>query len=234
MKILIFGGSGGIGLAIIKQLLTQGDNHVVATYHAHCPAYQHPQLEWQALDITNEAQLLSLSATVGSLDWVINCVGVLHDSSHQPEKNLKSIDRDWFLTSIETNALPTLLIAKHFGANLKPSLFAKLAVVSARVGSISDNKLGGWYSYRSSKAALNMLIKGISIEWRRLLPQACVLALHPGTTDTQLSAPFQANVAAGKLFSPEYVADCFIKLIEQSTPEDSGIFLAYDGSVIAW
>ena len=135
---------------------------------------------------------------------------------------------------METNALPTLLIAKHFSANLKPSLNAKLAVVSARVGSISDNKLGGWYSYRSSKAALNMLIKGISIEWRRLLPKACALALHPGTTDSQLSAPFQANVAEGKLFSPEYVADCLINLIAQSTSEDSGTFLAYDGSVIPW
>ncbi|WP_194438929.1 SDR family oxidoreductase [Vibrio fluminensis] len=234
MKILILGGSGGIGLAIVKRLAQHTDNQIVATYHNHHPDWQAPDLEWHQLDVTNESQLLSLSATIGSLDWIINCVGILHDANHQPEKNLKSIEPDWFMTSLATNTLPTLLLAKHFGANLKPSMSPKLAAISARVGSISDNKLGGWYSYRSSKAALNMVVKSISVEWSRTLPKACVLALHPGTTDTPLSEPFQTNVPQGKLFSAEFVAEKLIDLIASTPKDDSGSFLAYDGSTIIW
>ncbi|GAK84897.1 cell-cell signaling protein C-factor [Vibrio ponticus] len=234
MRILVFGGSGGIGLALVQRLAQQEHNHVIATFHSHQPDVKSSNIEWQQLDVTSESQLISLSANIGNIDWVINCVGVLHDSSHQPEKNLKSIDADWFLSSMANNALPTLLIAKHFSANLKPSNSPKFAVISARVGSISDNRLGGWYSYRSSKAALNMLIKGISVEWRRSLPKACVLALHPGTTDTNLSKPFQANVPQGKLFSSEFVAEKLIKIISSTTNDESGSFLAYDGSSIPW
>ena len=117
---------------------------------------------------------------------------------------------------------------------LKRSPAPLLATVSARVGSIEDNRLGGWYSYRMSKAALNMALKTLSIEWKHSHPRGCVAALHPGTNDTALSKPFQANVAAENLFAPEYTASSFVDLLSRLQPADSGNFWAWDGSRIAW
>jgi len=109
-----------------------------------------------------------------------------------------------------------------------------MAVVSAKVGSIEDNRLGGWYSYRCSKAALNMAIKNISIEWRRRSPNVCVTSLHPGTTDTRLSAPFQRNVPDGKLFSCDHTAQCLVDVVSRLQLSDSGKFLAYNGEELPW
>ena len=109
-----------------------------------------------------------------------------------------------------------------------------MAALSARVGSIGDNRLGGWYSYRASKAALNQLLRSASIELRRLNPQSCVLALHPGTTDTELSRPFQANVPADQLFTPAFAAECLLAVLEGQGPEQSGSFWAWDGQPIPW
>jgi len=109
-----------------------------------------------------------------------------------------------------------------------------LAVISAKVGSIQDNRLGGWYSYRASKAALNMAIKTISLEWQYKVPNCCVAALHPGTTDTQLSAPFQANVAIKKLFSADQTAALLIDVIDNLNSKNSGRFWNWDGKEIPW
>lgn len=138
------------------------------------------------------------------------------------------------MRSIEINTLPTLLLAQAFFPAFKNSPSVKFAVLSARVGSIEDNGLGGWYSYRASKAALNMVVKNLSIEWRRRLKQATVLALHPGTTDTALSKPFQTNVPQGKLFSADNVAKDLLDLMAGSTPSDSGQFWDYVGREIPW
>jgi len=108
------------------------------------------------------------------------------------------------------------------------------ASLSARVGSISDNRLGGWYGYRAAKAAQNQFLKTMAIELARLNPSSIVLALHPGTTDTALSRPFQAGVAAEKLFTTEFVATRLLQLIADATPADSGSFVAWDGQTIAW
>lgn len=108
------------------------------------------------------------------------------------------------------------------------------ASLSARVGSISDNQLGGWYAYRASKAAQNMLLRTFAIEWRRLNRQGCCLLLHPGTTDTGLSKPFQARVPEGKLFTPDFVAERLLTVIAEHGPEDSGQFYAWDGQPIPW
>ena len=144
------------------------------------------------------------------------------------------MDSFFLLESVRVNTLPTLLLAKYFSAALKRSPAPLLAAVSARVGSIEDNRLGGWYSYRMSKAALNMALKTLSIEWRHSHPRGCVAALHPGTNDTALSKPFQANVAAQNLFRPEYTASMLVKLLSRLGPDDSGIFWAWDGTRIAW
>ncbi|EGU32609.1 C factor cell-cell signaling protein [Vibrio ichthyoenteri ATCC 700023] len=235
MEILIVGGNGGIGFAMVRELLTRYQGALVhATYRHVQPKYQHDRLQWHQLDVTEEAQIAALSAQFTQLDWLVNCVGMLHTPTKGPEKNLASVNSDFFLQTISVNTLPTLLLAKYFSPRLKPSLAPKLATISARVGSIEDNRLGGWYSYRASKAALNMLLKTIAIEWQRTMIHGAVLSLHPGTTDTPLSAPFQANVPQGKLFKSQRVACDLIGLIEAVTPQQSGAFWAYNGEVIPW
>lgn len=126
------------------------------------------------------------------------------------------------------------MLAKHFCHALKQSDSARFAVISAKVGSITDNRLGGWYSYRASKAALNMFLKTLSIEWQRNMKHCVVLSLHPGTTDTPLSQPFQQSVPKGKLFTPEYVSNCLLPIIANATPVQTGCFFAYDGTELPW
>ena len=233
--IVVIGGSGGIGYAIVQKLLSLFPNALVhATYHRHEPGFQAPNLKWTQLDITSPTEISQFGLQFSRVDWLINCVGMLHTPEHGPEKNIESIDGQFFLRNIEVNTLPTLLLTQAFFPAFKVSPSVKLAVISARVGSIEDNGLGGWYSYRASKAALNMVVKNLSIEMRRRLKQATVLALHPGTTDTELSKPFQTNVPEGKLFNADNVALDLLNLIANSTPSDSGQFWDYRGENIPW
>ncbi|MEZ8270826.1 SDR family oxidoreductase [Vibrio splendidus] len=240
LHILVIGGSGGIGFAVVKHLLSELsrfdflDVHVDATHHSQQPELENNRLNWHKVDATNEADIEQLSRQFEKLDWLINCVGMLHTPEIGPEKNLSSIDPEFFLKNISVNTLPSLLLAKHFTPILRTSDNPKFAVVSAKVGSISDNRLGGWYSYRSSKAALNMFIKTMSIEWQRTIKKGTVLALHPGTTDTALSKPFQTNVPEGKLFESSYVAHQLVDIIRTATPDNSGHFYAYDGEQLSW
>ena len=208
--------------------------HVDATYYSQQPELENRRLSWHKVDATDEADIKRLSSEFDQLDWLINCVGMLHTPDLGPEKNLSSIDPEFFLKNISVNTLPSLLLAKHFTPILKASDNPKFAVVSAKVGSISDNRLGGWYSYRSSKAALNMFIKTMSIEWQRTIKKGTVLALHPGTTDTALSKPFQTNVPEGKLFESSYVAHQLVDIIRTARPDNSGHFYAYDGEQLSW
>ncbi|CAK1996514.1 SDR family oxidoreductase [Vibrio crassostreae] len=240
LHILVVGGSGGIGFAVVKRLLSELsrfdflDVHVDATFHSQQPELENSRLNWHKVDATKEADIKRLSSEFEQLDWLINCVGMLHTPDLGPEKNLASIDPEFFLKNISVNTLPSLLLAKYFTPVLKTSDNPKFAVVSAKVGSISDNRLGGWYSYRSSKAALNMFIKTMSIEWQRTIKKGTVLALHPGTTDTALSKPFQTNVPDGKLFESSYVAHQLVDIIRTATPDNSGHFYAYDGEQLSW
>ena len=233
--VLVIGGSGGIGKAVVKQLQTIAPTaNIHTTFCNGKPDFSLDNVTWHKVDITQESDVQQLASHFSSLDWVINCVGILHTATHRPEKSLNTIDPEFFVESMTTNALPTLLIAKHFTPLLKRSPAGKLATISAKVGSISDNRLGGWYSYRSSKAALNMLIKSISIEWSRIAKRATILSLHPGTTDTPLSKPFQTNVPEGKLFDADDVARQLLSIIERSTPQESGRFFAYNGEELPW
>ncbi len=235
MDILLVGANGGIGLALLKQCLQLYPSCTLhATYHKSAPDYDHPNVIWYQLNVTQEAEVNALSHRLANLDYLINAVGILHDEQQGPEKNIQSFQQDFFLKNIQINTLPTLLLAKYFTPLLRRSPVAKFATISAKVGSISDNRLGGWYSYRASKAALNMALKTLAIEWQRSVKHGVVLALHPGTTNTGLSKPFQKNVPHNKLFTPEWVAHQLVSIIDQATSEQSGQFIAYDGEVLTW
>lgn len=202
-------------------------------------------VDWVKCDLGDEKSILTLVGhvqdfTSGNIDLIINAVGILHTNECQPEKSLKQLDQDFFLKNMQMNVLPSLLLAKHLYPLLRKALSSKkyscsiFATISAKVGSIEDNRLGGWTSYRCSKAALNMALKNISIEWRRTLPKVCVLALHPGTTDTSLSKPFQSNVPKRKLFSPQQTAHYLLDVLVDVVPEDTGSFFSWDGEKIPW
>jgi len=235
MRALVVGGSGGIGAALAMQFCEREDiDQVVVSWHHRRPVIQHQKLAWLALDLLDEDSIATLFGQVGEIDYVINTVGFLHGKGWSPEKTVSKLDSEQFMFSMSINVLPTLLLAKYARSNLAASERPVFAALSARVGSITDNHSGGWHSYRCSKAALNMALRNISIEWRRVLPRCVVAALHPGTTDTPLSKPFQANVAASQLFSPERAAAHMLNTIDKLTPQDSGNFWTWDGSKLPW
>ena len=164
----------------------------------------------------------------------MNSSGLLHSDQVSPEKALEHISLPSMQQVFAVNAYGPILLAQALMPWLKTRRRVVFASLSARVGSIADNRLGGWYSYRASKAAQNQLLKTFAIELARRNPEAVVLALHPGTTDTALSRPFQASVAQEKLFTPAFVAEQLLRQITQATPRDTGSFIAWDGQRIAW
>jgi NAD(P)-dependent dehydrogenase (short-subunit alcohol dehydrogenase family) len=235
MNIVITGGSGGIGSAFVQALATRpGVEKIIATCNRHPSALDHPKVSWQQLDLTDETAMRDWAAQLDEIDWLINAAGILHTRAHGPEKSIRQIDPAFFLENMRINALPALLLAKHLHNKFRHGRPAVFATVSAKVGSIEDNRLGGWISYRASKAALNMSIKTLAIEWRRTLPNVAVVALHPGTADTALSKPFQRNVPHGQLFTPEYSVNCMLSVLEKLKSAESGQFLAFDGERLPW
>lgn len=191
------------------------------------------------LDITAENSLAEAARAVAAeqepLDLVINCAGLLHrPAGPQPERRLADVQLDWLLESFAVNGAGPLLLAKHVEHLLPRRERAVFASLSARVGSIGDNRLGGWYAYRAAKAAQNMFIRTLAIELARRARGVICVALHPGTTDTGLSQPFQANVPAGKLFSTERAATQLLRVIDGLGTNDSGGFFAWNGARIPW
>ena len=241
--VAIVGASGGIGAAMTRALAARDDIATVHATHHSSPAGKEEgdesdsadaKVSWSQLNATDEDAVRDWLKSVGEVDWIINCVGMLHDEQNGPEKSITALAPEHFQKSMAVNCLPTLLLAKFARANLKSAEQGVFATISAKVGSITDNGLGGWYSYRASKAALNMSLKCLSIEWARNAKNIRVAALHPGTTDSELSEPFQKNVPDGKLFSPEKTAGLLIEQIEQLHAGPSGVFIAYDGEEIPW
>ena len=235
MNIVITGGSGGIGSAFIQVLAGRPDvEKIIATRNDHSSAVDHVKVSWHRLDLTDEAAIRDWAAKLDEIDWLINAAGILHTRGQGPEKTIRQIDPAFFLENMSINALTALLLAKHLHDKFRHGRPAVFATVSAKVGSIGDNRLGGWFSYRASKAALNMCLKTLAIEWQRTLPNVAVVALHPGTTDTALSKPFQRHVPHGQLFTPGYSVNCMLNVLENLKPEHSGEFLAFDGERLPW
>ncbi len=246
---LVQGASRGLGLALAEALLGRGDvDRVVATCRepeqseglARLRSEHGEALLALPLDVRDEATMAAAASRVADecgpkLHWLINCAGLLHDDAGtRPEKKLADVDPQRLRAVFEVNAFGPLLVAKHFCGLLRHDERAVLANVSARVGSIGDNRLGGWYAYRASKAAQNMFTRNLAIELGRRSPHLICLALHPGTVDTDLSRPFQRNVPAERLFDAKRAADQLLGVIDSCTGEDSGRFLAWDGQPIPW
>ena len=235
MNIVVTGASGGIGGAIVDRLAARPDLAcVTATWNRTPPAEEYPNVAWQQLDLSDESAVSDWARQTGEIDWLINAAGMLHTPGQGPEKTIRHVDPDFFLENMRVNTMPTLLLAKHLEARFRHGRPAVFASISARIGSIADNRLGGWFSYRASKSALNMCLKTLSLEWARTLPNVSVAALHPGTTDTALSRPFQKNVPSWQLFEPARTAGYLLDVIESLTPGQTGNFLAFDGEHLPW
>ncbi len=237
---LVVGASQGIGLEFARQLLDRVDR-VYATYRSpDCDLFQldSPSLERLQLDLTDEAQIERTIAKIKSetseLHYIINCVGVLHDGAMQPEKSLRHLNGDQLLKYFQINSIGAVLLAKHVQPLLKHRDRSVLATISAKVGSIGDNQLGGWYGYRASKAALNMFMRTTALEYKRTCPNAIVVNLHPGTTDTRLSKPFQKSVPPEKLFSVDRTVRQLLDVIDQLENHQSGEFFSWNGTQIPW
>lgn len=166
------------------------------------------------------------------IDIIIVATGILHGDNLSPEKSLRDLDMESFQQVFAINTFGPALIAKHFLPLLPKNKKSVFAAISARVGSIDDNRLGGWYAYRASKAALNMILKNTSVEMGRKYKNLAAIGLPPGTVDTHLSEPFQGNVQPDKLFSAEYSAKCLIRVIDNASASDSGNVYAWDGQKI--
>lgn len=229
----VFGATGGIGAALVAELAGRDD---IATVHAgsRSGAPEGRKIRPFRFDIEDETSIAAAAATmVGAPpQLVIVATGMLHAPGLQPEKSLKAQSGEAYARLFAVNAIGPALIAKHMLARPPREGRLVFAALSARVGSISDNRLGGWHAYRASKAALNMIVRTIAIELSRINPDAVAVSLHPGTVDTGLSEPFQKNVAAGKLFTAKFAARRLIDVLSGAGPEQSGQCLAWDGSVI--
>ena len=165
---------------------------------------------------------------------VIVATGLLHAGDYGPEKAVRDLDPDWLAKIYAVNAIGPALVAKHFLPIMPRATPAVFAALSARVGSITDNQLGGWHGYRASKAALNMLVRNLAIEERRRNNRAIVVALHPGTVDTALSRPFQGNIKPGRLFDPARAALQLLDVIGALKAADSGKLFDFEGKQIAF
>ncbi len=242
---LIVGASRGIGLAWVRHLLTDHPETQVLAAGRSASTTQAlgdlqsafpGRLALTDVDITQPQSVAEWAQTIPpkTLTAVINTTGVLHDQSHnlRPEKRLEDIDLDALERVMRVNAWGTALLMPAVLPKFRTDTRGVFAAISARVGSIADNRIGGWYAYRASKAALNQLIKTASIEAKRRYPHLIMAALHPGTTDTDLSKPFQGNVPDDQLFSPEFVAKRLTSVLAGLSESDSGGFFAWDGKPI--
>ncbi len=229
--ILITGST--IGQALAEAFAESDDvTRVLYTYRNRKPDFNSSVIQAVQLDLTNEQAVSGLLTDLDRLDGVINTVGFLHDERHKPEKSISRFTPEGLIRSIELNTLPTALLAKHSRTLLKKSPASFFATVSAKVGSIEDNRLGGWYSYRASKAALNMMLKTLAIEWQFAIPTCTVAALHPGTVESPLSEPFTGRNHEVK--SPEACAANLKAILDELSPDRTGRFWSWDGSELPW
>ncbi|MFT5643204.1 MAG: NAD(P)-dependent dehydrogenase (short-subunit alcohol dehydrogenase family) [Janthinobacterium sp.] len=221
---LVIGASGAIGAALVAQLEADPACSVVVALHRH---------SLPALDFAKEESIAAAAAEVaaqGPFHLIINAAGVLHTLDFMPEKRLADLHYEQMLATFQANAFGPALILRHFSPLLDKER-GVLAVISAKVGSIEDNRLGGWYSYRASKAALNMFLKTAAIEVKRSKPNAVLVALHPGTVNSHLSRPYNGE-KIGR--SPSDAASDMLRVLDGLTADNSGQFHSWNGDRLPW
>jgi len=225
---VVIGASGGIGGAVADAIADEGTCDRIWRFARSSGGDDH-------LDLEDEASIAAAAERVAkgpAPSLIIVATGLLHDGDLQPEKAMRDLDPVRLARQFAINAIGPALIAKHFLPIMAKTGRPVFAALSARVGSIPDNRLGGWYGYRAAKAALNQLIATLAVEQRRHYERSIVVALHPGTVDTALSKPFQGSVRPGQLFTPDRAAVQLLDVIDGLKPADSGKLFAWDGSRI--
>ena len=223
-RALVIGATGGIGQAFVQALRANPRCAVVVGLSRHSV----PRLDFD--DEVSVADAAKALAPGGKFHLIINAAGLLHSADFMPEKKLADLHYAQFEATFRANTFGPALVLRHFSP-LLDSQRGVLAVISAKVGSIEDNRLGGWYSYRASKAALNMILKTAAIEVKRSKPAAVLVSLHPGTVNTGLSRPFKGE----QIGRPALVAaHDMLAVLDCLTAADSGSFVAYDGERLPW
>ena len=224
---VIVGASGGIGAALREAVEDEGTYDVV---HALTRSGA------DRVDLEDESSIAAAAARIAGgppPSLVIVATGLLHDGARGPEKAYRELDAAWLARTMAVNAIGPALVAKHMLPLMPKQGRTVFAVLSARIGSISDNRLGGWYGYRMAKAALNQLVRTLSIEEKRRNDRSIIVGLHPGTVDTRLSQPFQGNVRPGTLFTPDRAASQLLDVIDGLKVPDSGRLFDFEGKEVA-
>lgn len=231
---MVVGASGGIGRALVEALVLSGDySRVYACQRSARPGPEGvTQLTLDLLDEASIAAAAEALSKAGPLGLVIVATGALQFEGYGPEKSNRALNPQAMLRAYQINAIGPALVAKHLLPLMRKDARSVFAALSARVGSIGDNRLGGWHSYRASKAALNMLIKTMAIEHGRKNPLGLCVGLHPGTVQTALSQPFRPGAASSGILSPQQSADHLLRVIDQLTPQQTGGLFGWDGAEI--
>ncbi len=234
---LVVGATGGIGGAFVEQLSRRPGAGITYAWARHPEniAVKGQGIVPAAVDITDEESIAAAAEQLEPVDLAIVATGILHtDAGIGPEKSTRDLEAGHLAEAFAVNAIGPALLAKHIVPKLRRDSPVVFAVLSARVGSIADNRIGGWYGYRASKAALNQIIRTLAVEVAWSHPKAVCAALHPGTVDTGLSAPFQDKVPAAQLFSPDRAACQLLEVIDGLSRKDSGALIAWDGTPIPY
>ena len=239
-NVLVIGTGGGIGQALVKQLCNGDASRQVFTVSRSQAVTSFENQHHFVFDSTNEASIKTFVQDMQvkkiSFTDVVCTTGVLHvsgDKTLKPEKRLEDIDPEQLAEYFRVNTVVPAMWLKYL-IKVVAKERANIVFFSARVGSISENGLGGWYGYRASKAALNMIVKTASIEYKRRVPNVTLACYHPGTVDTGLSKPFQSNVKPGKLFTPEFTASQLLSHMQGFDPQYSPYYIDWDGKSISY
>ena len=235
LNVAVFGASGNIGKEFVNYFLNANQANKIFSFSRSKINFNNNRIIEKCISFDDENALGNAASSIKellTLDIVIVASGILHENNIMPEKSLRDLTAHNFQRLFLINTIFPALIAKHFIPLMCRRSKSVFVILSAKVGSISENYLGGWYAYRTSKSALNMIIKNIALEVQRKSNATIVVGLHPGTVDSKLSRPFQTNVDRKKIFLPQYAVEKMLQVIKNLELSDSGKCWSWDGSEI--